>query len=198
MAQENYHHRHRQRGNVREVSKRLWLYGNYYAAMLLVLTQQRRSTSENLGGAITMAMSSNSTWVLDLYFGCALNAGTTTDWFSSSVRQKISKYFKLVQNLESCRYILVPTWKNFLPVWFLNVGEQRNINSLTSKSILVGTKNSRLEGFWLAKHKHTNIPTMMGPFPPVAWFCRLSWPHPRAPLRKGSAKVDFEGFGIKL
>jgi len=38
-------------------------------------------------------------------------------------------------------------------VWFLNVGGQRNINSLTPKSILAGRKNSRLEGFWLAKHK---------------------------------------------
>jgi hypothetical protein len=45
------------------------------------------------------------------------------------------------------------------------------INSLTPKSVLAGTKNSRLEGFWLAKHKHTNIPSMMEPFsPPVAWF----------------------------
>jgi hypothetical protein len=31
--------------------------------------------------------------------------------------------------------------------------------------------NSRPEGFWLAKHKHNNIPTMMEPFPPpAAWF----------------------------
>ena len=39
------------------------------------------------------------------------------------------------------------------------------------KSVLAGTKNSCSDGFWLAKHKHTNIPTMMEPFPsPVAWF----------------------------
>ena len=39
-------------------------------------------------------------------------------------------------------------------------------NSLIVKSILAGTKNSHLEGFFLAKHKHTNIPTMTEPFPP--------------------------------
>jgi hypothetical protein len=63
---------------------------------------------------------------------------------------------------------------------------------------MAGTKNSRLECFWLAKHKHTNIPTMMEPFPPpAAWFYWLSVPHPQAPLRKGLAKVDFKGFIIK-
>ena len=45
------------------------------------------------------------------------------------------------------------------------------VNSLTAKSVPTVTKNSREEGFLLAKHKHTNIPTMMGPFPPpAAWF----------------------------
>jgi hypothetical protein len=45
------------------------------------------------------------------------------------------------------------------------------VNSLTAKSVPTGKKNSRAEGFLLAKHKHTNIPTMMGPFPPpAAWF----------------------------
>jgi len=44
-------------------------------------------------------------------------------------------------------------------------------NSLTPKSVLARTKNSRSEGFWLAKHKNTNIPTMMELFsPPAAWF----------------------------
>ena len=44
-------------------------------------------------------------------------------------------------------------------------------NSLTPKSVPVGTKNSRSEGFWLAKHKDTNISTMMEPFsPPAALF----------------------------
>ena len=39
------------------------------------------------------------------------------------------------------------------------------LNSLTPKSVLAGTKNSCSEGFLLTKHKHTNIPTMMEPFP---------------------------------
>ena len=44
------------------------------------------------------------------------------------------------------------------------------VNGLTAKSVPAGTKNSRLEGFLLAKHKHTNVPTMMELFPPpVAW-----------------------------
>jgi hypothetical protein len=41
---------------------------------------------------------------------------------------------------------------------------------LTPKSVLAGTKNSRLEGFWLAKHKNTNIPTMMEPFLHLHWW----------------------------
>ena len=41
------------------------------------------------------------------------------------------------------------------------------LNSLTAKSVPAGTKNSRSEGFSLAKHKHINISTMMEPFPPV-------------------------------
>jgi hypothetical protein len=45
------------------------------------------------------------------------------------------------------------------------------VNSLTPKSVLAATENSSSEGFWLVKHNHTNIPTMMEPFsPPVAWF----------------------------
>jgi hypothetical protein len=44
-------------------------------------------------------------------------------------------------------------------------------NSLTAKSVPTGMKNSRSEGFLLAKHKHTNIPNMMEPFsPPEAWI----------------------------
>jgi hypothetical protein len=47
------------------------------------------------------------------------------------------------------------------------------LNLLTAvQSVPAGTKNYRSEGFWLAKHKQTNIPTMMEPFaPPGAWFC---------------------------
>jgi hypothetical protein len=41
-------------------------------------------------------------------------------------------------------------------------------NSLTAKSVLTGAKNSRSEGFLLAKHKHTKIPIMMEPFSPLA------------------------------
>jgi hypothetical protein len=39
------------------------------------------------------------------------------------------------------------------------------VNSLTPKCVPAGRKNSRSERFWLAKHKHTNIPTMMCRFP---------------------------------
>ncbi len=49
--------------------------------------------------------------------------------------------------------------------------EEVTFNSLTPKSVPAGTKNSRLEGFLLAKHKHTNTTTMMEPFSPlVPWF----------------------------
>ena len=69
------------------------------------------------------------------------------------------------------------------------------LNSLTPKSVLVGTKNSRLEGFWLAKHKHANMPTMMEPFPPpAAWFWRMNIPHPQEPLHKGLGEATAEGF----
>ena len=64
---------------------------------------------------------------------------------------------------------------------------QLSLNSLTPKSVLAGTKNSRSEGFLLVKHKHTNIPTMMEPFaPPTAWDLWIL-PIVRAnPLPKGS------------
>ena len=45
------------------------------------------------------------------------------------------------------------------------------INIVTPQFIPAGMKNSLSEDFWLAKHKDTNIPTMMVPFsPPAAWF----------------------------
>jgi hypothetical protein len=73
------------------------------------------------------------------------------------------------------------------------------VNSLTPKSVLAGTKNSCSEGFLLTKHKHTNIPTMMEPFPPPApWFWWTSVPHPREPLWKGLDEAVIEGFNIKL
>ena len=72
---------------------------------------------------------------------------------------------------------------------------QKGVNSLTPKSIPAGAKNSHSEGFLLAKHKHTNTPTMMEPFsPPAAWFCWLSIPHPWEPLWKGLAEAAVEGF----
>ncbi len=77
----------------------------------------------------------------------------------------------------------------------INITGFVEFNSLTPKSVLAGTKNSCSEGFWLAKHKHTHIPTMMEPFPPPsAWFCWPSVPHPRAPLCKGLAKATVKGF----
>ena len=68
------------------------------------------------------------------------------------------------------------------------------VNSLTPKSVLAGTKNSRSEDFLLAKHKHTNIPTMMEPFaPPAAWDLWIL-PIVRAnPLPKGSGGGVVEG-----
>ena len=47
------------------------------------------------------------------------------------------------------------------------------VNSLTPKSVPAGMKNSRLEGFLLAKHKHTNIPTMMEQFAPFSGMVLL-------------------------
>ena len=44
-------------------------------------------------------------------------------------------------------------------------------DSSTAKSVPAGTKNFFSEGFLLAKHKDTMIPTMTEPFsPPSAWF----------------------------
>ena len=68
-------------------------------------------------------------------------------------------------------------------------------NSLTPKSVPAGTKHSRLEGFWLAKHKDTNIPTMMEPFSsPAAWFWWSSVPQPWEPTQKGLDEAAVEGF----
>jgi len=72
---------------------------------------------------------------------------------------------------------------------------RERVNSLTPESVLAGTKNSRSEGFWLVKHKHSNIPTMMEPFPPPAiWFWWIKIPHPQEPLRKGLDKAAVKGF----
>ena len=75
------------------------------------------------------------------------------------------------------------------------------VNSLTPKCILVGTKNSLSEDFLLAKHKDTNIPTMMELFSsPVAWFWWTSdeRTHPQEPMRKGLDKAILKGFNKKL
>jgi hypothetical protein len=58
---------------------------------------------------------------------------------------------------------------------------EHHVNNLTAKSFLAGTKHFRSEG-WLAKHKRTNIPTMLMPYaPPSAWFFWPSIPHSREP-----------------
>ena len=58
-----------------------------------------------------------------------------------------------------------------------------------------GTKNSRSEGFWLAKHKHINIPTMMEPVPPsAAWFWWTKIPHPRSLFARGWTRLPSKGF----
>ena len=52
-----------------------------------------------------------------------------------------------------------------------NVSLPNSFFYVTPKSVLAGTKNSRWERFWLAKHEHKNISTMKEPFPPpAAWF----------------------------
>jgi hypothetical protein len=68
-------------------------------------------------------------------------------------------------------------------------------NSLIANSVLAETKISRSEGFLLAKHKHTNIPTMTEPFPPPApWFWWRNIPQPREPFRKGLDEAALKGF----
>ncbi len=70
----------------------------------------------------------------------------------------------------------------------------QKINSLTPKSVLAGTKNSRSEGFWLAK---LQIPTLVQLCPPpTAW---VWWIRPIQ--RKGDpsevlAEAPVEGFSI--
>jgi hypothetical protein len=70
-----------------------------------------------------------------------------------------------------------------------------SFNSVTAKLVPVEIKSSCLEGFWLAKHKHTNIPTMIEPFAlALAWFCWLSILHPQEPMQKGLAEASVKGF----
>ena len=85
-------------------------------------------------------------------------------------------------------------------MWFVCVCASR-FNSLTPKSVLAGTKNSHVEGFWLAKHKNTNIPTHHdgAVFPSSGMVFmdeHTAPPGGREPLRKGldEAAVKGEGF----
>jgi len=48
---------------------------------------------------------------------------------------------------------------NYIPAHHLG----QAVNSFTAKSVPAGMKNSRSEGFLLAKHKHTNITTIRSP-----------------------------------
>ena len=62
-------------------------------------------------------------------------------------------------------------------------------------SVLAGTKNSCSEGFWLAKHKNTNIPTIVVPFsPPAAWFLLLNIPNPESLFARGWTRLPSKGF----
>jgi hypothetical protein len=55
--------------------------------------------------------------------------------------------------------------------FFVPAGTDLGVKLLAAKSVLAGTKNTRWEGFLLAKHKHITIPTMMEQFAPTAaWF----------------------------
>ena len=56
-------------------------------------------------------------------------------------------------------------------------------------------KNSFLEDFLLAKHKDTNIPTMMELLSSqAAWFWWMSVPRPQEPTQKGLDEAVVEGF----
>jgi len=73
------------------------------------------------------------------------------------------------------------------------------LNSLTPKSVLLGTKNSFPEDFLLAKHTSHKHPHHDEPFSPLeSWFPWMNIPHPREPLWKGLDKAAIKGFSIKL
>jgi hypothetical protein len=93
------------------------------------------------------------------------------EWMDLSERQILQKSAIRLPDKQMCVHF---TWQT-----------RPLLNSLIAKSVPVGTKNSHSDCFWLAKHKDTNISTMMEPFsPPAAWFCWPSVSHPRAPLRR--------------
>jgi hypothetical protein len=72
------------------------------------------------------------------------------------------------------------------------------VNSLTPKSVPAGTKNSRLEDFFLAKHTSHKHPHHDEPFSRLAaWFLWTKIPHPQdcqEPLQKGLDEAIIEGF----
>ncbi len=105
----------------------------------------------------------------------------------------MSTYIQKIANRNCANSFL----KNIFVVPIQKLGKL--LNSLTPKSVPAGTKNSRSEGVLLTKHKHTNIPTMMEPFPPPApWFWWRSVPHTREPLQKGLDEATIKGFNKKL
>ena len=76
---------------------------------------------------------------------------------------------------------------------------QASVNSLTSKCVLAGTKNSLSEDFLLAKHKDTNHPHHDGVvFLSSGMVLMDERTHPREPTRKGLEEAVVEGFNIKL
>jgi hypothetical protein len=71
----------------------------------------------------------------------------------------------------------------------------KHINSLTPKCVPAGTKNSRSEGFLLAKHtshKHPHHDERF--FRLAAWFPWMNTPHPQEPLPKGLDEATVKGF----
>jgi hypothetical protein len=99
------------------------------------------------------------------------------------------------------RLILEVTWRHMWPHFWSTLSLHYTSNIFLGKlpyqrhHCREGTKNSRSEGFWLAKHKHINIPTMMEPFPPsAAWFWWTKIPHPQSLFKGGWMRLPSKGF----
>ena len=74
------------------------------------------------------------------------------------------------------------------------------LNSFTAKSILPGTKNSRLEEFLLAMHtahKHLHHDEAVCLSSSIVSMAENT-PHPRKPMRKGLDEAAVKGFSIKV
>ena len=99
--------------------------------------------------------------------------------------EKLSRNQQLQENMESCQkhFFCARAPPFFSPILCLlglisgvSGGNKHQFfypphRNKTSHVVLAGTKNSRLDGFLLAKHRHTIILTMTEPFPPPApWF----------------------------